>query len=121
MAETNLKLRSDIFASMEITTPSAGYTAGQMVKIEDTVGVIAETKTVGQTAVLIYKAEKIVVPKGTSTGENTFAAGDKVYFDAGDANVNSSSEGNTLCGRCLVAAGASDTTVEIQLNGDVQA
>lgn len=121
MSETALKLRSDIFASMEITTPTAGYTAGQMVKIEDTVGVIAETKTVGQTAVLIYKAEKIVVPKGTGTGENTFAAGDKVYFDASDASVNSASSGNTLCGRCLVAAGASDTTVEIQLNGDVQA
>lgn len=121
MSETALKLRSSNFSSMEITTPTAGYTAGQMVKIEDTVGVIAETKTVGQTAVLIYKAEKIVVPKGTGAGENTLAAGDKVYFDATDANVNSASSGNTLCGRCLVAAGAAATTVEIQLNGDVAA
>jgi hypothetical protein len=55
MSETNLKLRSDIFASMELTTPTAGYTAGQMVKVEDTVGLIVETKTVGQTAVLVYR------------------------------------------------------------------
>ncbi|MDD3089804.1 MAG: DUF2190 family protein [Candidatus Omnitrophica bacterium] len=120
MSETALKLRSDIFASMEITTPTEGYTAGQMVKIEDTVGVIAETKTVGQTAVLIYKAEKIVVPKVAGTGI-TFAAGDKVYFVSVSAAVSNASTGNTLCGRALVAAGASDTTVEIQLNGDVAA
>lgn len=120
MSETALKLRSDIFASMELTTPSAGYTAGQMLKVEDTVGVIVETKTVGQTAVLIYKCEKIVVPKVAGTGI-TFAAGDKVYFVAASAAVSNSSSGNTLCGRALVAAAADDTTVEIDLEGGLQA
>jgi predicted RecA/RadA family phage recombinase len=114
MSETNLKLRSLDFASMELTAPSAGYTAGQMVKVEDTVGVIAETKTVGQTAVLVYKCEKVVVPKSTGV---TLAAGDKVYFDSAAAAVTSTSAGNTLCGRCTVAAGSSATTVEIDLNG----
>lgn len=118
--ETALKLRTTIFASLKLTTPTAGYTAGQMVKVEDTVGVIVETKTVGQEAVLIYKAEKIIVPKVAGTGK-TFAAGDKVYFSSGDAAITNSADGNTLCGRCLVAAGASDTEAEIELNGDAAA
>ncbi len=120
MGETNLKLRSNIFASMEVTTPTAGYTAGQMLKIEDTVGVIAETKTVGETAVLIYKCEKIVVPKVAGTGI-VFAAGDKVYFKAADAAVTNASSGNTLCGRALEAADASDEEVLIDLAGNVSA
>jgi predicted RecA/RadA family phage recombinase len=116
MAETNLKLRNDVFASMEITTPTAGYTAGQMVKINDTVGVIAETKTVGQTAVLIYRCEKVIVPKVAGTGI-TFSAGSKVYFVAGSAAVSNSSSSNTLCGRAMEAATADDDEVEIDLNG----
>jgi len=120
MSETNLKLRSPIFASMEIVTPSAGYTAGQMVKVEDTVGVIAETKVSGQIAVLIYRCNKVVVPKIATTGI-TFAAGDKVYFVSASAAVSNASTSNTLCGRALVAAGASVAEVEIDLNGAVAA
>lgn len=120
MAETALKLRSDIFASIELITPTAGYTAGQMVKVGDLVVVIVETKTVGQIAVGIYKADKIVVPKVAGTGI-TFAAGGKVYFKSASAAVTNASTGNTLCGRALVAALAADTTVEIDLNGAVQA
>jgi predicted RecA/RadA family phage recombinase len=120
MSETLLKLRSDVFASMEVVTPTAGYTAGQMVKIGDVVGVIAETKTVGQIAVLIYKCDKIIVPKVAGTGI-TFAAGAKVYFKSANAAVTNASTSNTLCGRCTVAAVAADTTVEIDLNGAVAA
>jgi len=116
MSETALKLRSSNYASMEVTTPTAGYTAGQMVKINDTVGVIAETKTVGQIATFIYRCEKIVVPKVAGTGI-TFAAGAKVYFKAASSAVNNVSSGNTLCGRCTLAAAAADATVEIDLDG----
>jgi len=117
MAETDFKLRSQVFSSMRVTAPSPGYTAGQMVKIEDTVGVIVEAADTGDEAVLVYKAEKIVVPKDITSGQNTFAAGDKVYFDATDENVNSESSGNTLCGRALEAAVAADTEVLIELDG----
>ncbi|MBM3210588.1 DUF2190 family protein [Candidatus Poribacteria bacterium] len=120
MAETLLKMRSDKFASMVVTTPTAGYTAGQMVKVEDTVGVIAETKAATKDAVLIYKCDKIVVPKVAGTGI-TFAAGDKVYYKAANAAVTNVASGNTLCGRALVAAGASATSVEIDLTGNIVA
>jgi predicted RecA/RadA family phage recombinase len=120
MAATALNLRSNIFASMVVTAPSAGYTAGQMVKIEDTVGVIAETKTVGQDAVLIYKCDKILVPKVAGTGI-IFAAGDKVYYRAASSAVTNASSSNTLCGRALEAAGATDDEVLIDLTGNLAA
>jgi len=120
MSETALKLRSNVFASMVVTAPTAGYTAGDMVKVEDTVGVIAETKAATLDAVLIYKCEKIVVPKVAGTGIS-FAAGDKVYYKAADKKVTNASTGNTLCGRALEAAGASATTVLIDLTGNLAA
>lgn len=115
---TALKLRSPNFKSVKVTAPSAGYTAGQMTKIEDTVGVIVETKTLGQETALIYQCEKIVVPKSTGV---TFAIGDKVYFSASAAKVTSVASGNTLCGRALAVGGTNDTELEIDLNGDLPA
>jgi hypothetical protein len=120
MAETNLHLRSDVFASLKVTAPTAGYTAGQMVKVEDTVGVIAETKAATLDAVLIYKCDKVVVPKVAATGI-TFAAGDKVYFSSGSAAVTNVASGNTLCGRALEAAVFSADEVLIDLTGNVVA
>ena len=120
MAETGLVMRSPEFKSIKITTPTAGYTAGQLVKIEDTVGVIAETKTVGQEAVLIYSCPRIVVAKRAGTGLS-IAAGDKVYYRAAGPDVTGASTSNTLCGRATEAATAAATTVEIDLHGDIAA
>ena len=118
MSATNLKLRSPHFKSVKVTAPSAGYTAGQMVKIEDTVGVIVETKTSGNNTALIYECEKIVVPKATGV---TFAIGDKVYFDSSAAKITSVASGNTLCGRANAVGASSDTTLEISLLGNAAA
>lgn len=118
MSATNLKMRSPNFKSVQVLTPTAGYTAGQMVKIQQLVGVIVETTTVGQYAVLVYNAEKIVVPKKTGV---TFAIGAKVYFSPGDAAITSVTSGNTLCGRALAVGGTSDTELEIDLAGEVSA
>lgn len=118
MAATALNLRSPVFKSFKVTAPSAGYTAGQMVKIEDTVGVIVETKASGNDSALIYECEKIVVPKSTGV---TFTKGDKVYFDATAAAVTSVASGNTLCGRANADALSAATSVEISLLGNAAA
>lgn len=114
MSETLLKLRSPNFKSVKVTAPTAGYTAGQMKKIADMVGVITVTAALGVETALIYDAEKIVVPKATGV---SLALGGKVYFDASAAKVTSVSSGNTLCGRALEAAGSSVTEIEIDLDG----
>ena len=118
MAATAFKPRTNVYEEMTVVTPTAGYTAGQMVKVEDTVGVIVETKTVGLNAVLVHKCEKIVVPKATGV---TFAIGDKVYFDTATAKITSAASGNTLCGRANAVGASGDTELNINLNGSVAA
>lgn len=117
MTATALELRSDKWRAVEVTAPTAGYTAGQMVAVGSLVGVIAETKAATYKTSLIYAADKIVVPKDG----NAITQGAKVYFSSSGAEVTATASGSTLCGRCLVAAASGDATVEIQLNGDVVA
>ena len=119
---TNFKLRSstgnDPFASLEITAATA-YTAGQMVKQEDIVGVVVGTVAVGAQVVIVYQASKIVVPCQLVTTANlaNMVAGCKVYFDSADASVNTVASGNTLCGIVTKTAALAATTVEIHLMG----
>lgn len=120
MTETGAKLRSPQFASVQFTAPTGGLTRGQMYKHNSLVGVIVDTVDAGEIAVMIYKADKIVCPKRAGTGI-TFAIGDKVYYRAASNNLTNATTSNTLCGRCLVAAGATDTEVEVDLNGAVVA
>ena len=118
MSATALKMYSPNFKSFKVTAPTATYTAGQMIKIHDTVGVIVETAAVGVDTALVYSCEKILVPKDTGV---TFDAGDKVYYKAGTAAVTSTASGNTLCGRAIAAGLTGDTTLLIDLHGDVPA
>lgn len=124
---SGIDLRSNRFASFKFTNSAtdSGYTAGQMTVIEDTVGVIVEAVGTseatqsddypnGAVGVIVYEAEKIVVPKTTS---DALAAGDVVYFDSAEAKVTTSSTGNSLCGVALEAASTSATTVTIALDG----
>jgi len=119
---TNFKLRSstclDPYASLEFTA-ATDYDAGEMVKREDTVGVIVGDTDSGDQAVLVYIAAKIVVPCCEITSGNLadFAEGCKVYFDAADKEVNASPGGNTLCGIVNVQPSVGDEEVEIYLNG----
>lgn len=118
MSATALKLRNPNFKSVKVTAPSAGYTAGQMVKVGEQVGVIVETKTSGNDTALIYDCEKIVVPKSTGV---TFIVGAKVYFDASAAKITSTASGNTLCGRANAVGASADTELEISLLGNAAA
>ena len=118
MAATLLKLRSPIWESIKVTAPSAGYTAGQVVKVGQIVGVIVETKTVGLDTALIYKCEKVILPK--TTGE-AWTIGAKLYFNATTAKLTTVASGNTLCARANIAYAASDTEGEVSLAGNVAA
>ena len=118
MSATTLKMRSPNFKSFKVTAPTATYTAGQMIKIHDTVGVIVETAAVGVETALVYACEKIVVPKDTGV---TFDAGDKVYYRAATAKITSTASGNTLCGRALEAGLTGGTELEIDLQGNLPA
>lgn len=120
MAATALKLRSPNFKSVGITAPTGGLTAGQMHAANSLIGVIVESKDAAADAVLIYECEKVIVPKVAGTGI-TFSIGSKVYYNSSAKKVTNVSTGNTLCGRALEAADASDGEVLIHLTGNVVA
>ncbi len=122
MAATNFKLRSsthnDPYASL-VFTAATDYDAGEIFKIEDTVGVAVHDIDNGDEGVLVYQAAKILVACVAITSGNSgdFAVGCKVYFDAADKEVNVSSGGNTLCGIVVEAPAVGDETVLIHLMG----
>ena len=120
MAISGPHIRSEHWRAIDLTVPTGGVTAGQMDLIHDMVGVWAETKDAGETCAFIYQADAILVPKGEATAD-VFDAGDKVYFDHADQEVNATSSGNTLCGRALETVDAADTEVLIDLEGHLAA
>ena len=119
---TNFKLRcstnNDPFASLEYTA-GTDLTAGVMLQLNDIVGVIVGTVVSGAQAVLVYQAAKILVPCQLVTTGNlaAYAQGSKVYFDTADANVNTVSADNRLCGVVTKSPVSGDTEVEIHLMG----
>ena len=117
MATSGIDLRCgpEHWSSMDVTL-GATITAGEMNKIQDTVGVYFEAGDSGDQVAFCYKAAKIVVAKVAGSGL-TIAQGARVYFVSASDAVTGTAGSNTLCGRCLVAATAAATTVEIELNG----
>lgn len=111
-----LENRSPDYESVEVTTPSPGFTAGDMDVIEDTIGVYMRDCTTGNPVAFLYKSAKIELPKDTTSGV-TFAIGDKVYFDSSASKVTNETSGTTLVGIALEAAVAADTSVLCSFNG----
>src|SRR3990170_4178576 len=112
-----MELRSPNFKSVKVTAPTAGLTAGQMYAAGYIIGVILNTAAAGESAVLIYQCDKILIPKNVNTA-CVFAIGAKVSFDSSALKADIADTTTYVCiGRGLVAAGASDTTVEVDLHG----
>lgn len=118
MTATLLKLRCplELTKSFLATAPSGGVTAGDMAKVQDSVGIYVETAAVTVTVGFIYKAEKVVCPAASAA---TFSVGDKVYFDSTNAEITNTASGNTLCGVATVAKTAGQTEAEIELDGNL--
>ena len=115
----NLKLRCPLAVthSMETVVASPGVSAGDMFRESNVVGVFVNDYATGDTGVLIYKAERIIVPCAVVTTSVNYAVGEPVYFDVADAEVNQTTSGNWLCGNVLVTPAIGDTEVEIELDG----
>lgn len=100
---------------------SAGFSQYDIVKIQETVGVVYFEASVAlsEEFQLVYHCEKIIVDKQTGTGES-FVAGDKVYWSGvnGAAVTPNYQTGYYWIGIATEPAGESDETVEIDLKGD---
>lgn len=101
---------------MEVTVPAGGWTAGAIVKFEDTVGVSFGTYAAGDIGVLIYEADEIEVACAAASGSD-YKQGASVFFDVADTEVNESSTGNFHCGSVVEQPAASAVKVKISLRG----
>jgi len=115
--EKGLKLRTKLESAKTLkarTQEGESYSAGEMVKVNDTIGVVVEEVEENSDFVLVYEAEKIIVPKATGTGVS-FSVGDNVYYDGNQKKVTNNSSGTILCGKALESAGDDDEEVLIDL------
>jgi predicted RecA/RadA family phage recombinase len=115
VTESGLKLRTKLESAKTLrstTGTDSSHSAGDMIVVGDTVGVVVEDVGTSSDFVLVYEAEKIVAPKASG---QSFAAGDVVYYDPNNGEVTAVSTSNTKCGRALESAGTSDAEVLIDL------
>ena len=115
--ESGLKLRTRLQSAKTLraaTDATTTHSAGDMVVVGDTIGIVVEDAPVSSFFVLVYEAEKVVVPKATGVGES-FEAGDAVYFDDANGVITATTTDNTKCGIALEAAGTSDDQALIDL------
>lgn len=104
--------RDNFSGDLVDAAPTGGTTKGLMYNIQDSYFVARETKSA--TVDCVFAAQGAVrVTKVVATGD-TFAIGDKVYFDGTD-RVQPNSTGGTLVGIALEDAAQADTDVLIWL------
>ena len=105
-------VKDAILTDVVVARVSALYLVG------DTVGEALENADFGEEAVLIYHAEKILVPK-MITSTDIFLPGDRVYWDPTTRLVSPDYDsGYYWIGIATEPADADDLYVEIDLKGD---
>lgn len=92
--------------SIEVTTPSGGYTSGQPVKVGSLVGISANTYVQGQKAVLRLVGV-VLVPK---TASQAWTAGAMLYWDDTAKSFTTTTTSNTFGGYAWADAASADTT-----------
>lgn len=117
VTESGIKLRTKLESAKTLkasTGTSETHSAGDMIAVGGTVGVVVEDVGTSSDFILVYDAEKIVVPKATGTGIS-FSPGDNVYYDPNANCVTSVSTDNTKCGKALESADTSDDELLMDL------
>lgn len=105
--------------SINYTVPSGGVTSNDIVLLTDIVGVAASTG-VENDVVPVYVSGVFEVAKNNS---QAVTIGQKLYYDADNEELTTSSEGGSpwgafpLAGYASEAAGSSETVVEVKLIG----
>lgn len=90
------------------------FKAGDLVLVEETVGVVLEDAKKGEKFSLVYEASEIVVPKSVQA---TFKPGSYVYFSPSSRPSSVRAHGNSAscCGIALEEAGEGTTEILIDL------
>jgi len=111
-----LKLRCPVASTeaVTVTAPSGGYVAGEMVTLNDCIGVVATATAAAALAAVFIKAPKIVLACAAAATAG-YAVGEKVYYDG--TQITETASGATLCGTVNVASVVGATEVNINFDG----
>jgi predicted RecA/RadA family phage recombinase len=93
-------------ATLTITAPVGGTTAGNIYVNGDFAGVALSTAAAGSAAVLELGTGVYTFPKATA---EAWSLGAKLYWDAANARLTTTASGNTLVANAFKAALAADT------------
>jgi len=108
----SIEMRGKEFSSMVVTATTA-VAAGELMKVEDTVGVAFSAISEGASGVMVYECDAIEVAKAAVA----MAVGEKIYLDETNKVVTTVSTDNTLCGRVKEDAADTASVVIIDLKG----
>ncbi len=95
-------------------TNSSAVAAGDVVVINGNVCVAVNAYGANAEGIYVFRG-RVEFPKEASLA---IAPGEKVYWVAGNGNVNKTSSGNTLCGIAVEASATTDTTALIELTNN---
>lgn len=117
VTESGLKIRValDSVKMLKVTTNSrTAHNAGDIIMVNGLVGVVVENVGPDSDFVLVYEAEKIVVPKVAGM-MSAIQKGQRVVVEYGTMKVKSGPCAGQLCGIALEDAGDFDEEVLIDL------
>lgn len=101
---------------------TAGYSAGDVVKVGDVVGIIYADVALAATAVLLYKIPRLLAPCDTvATTTANHTVGQKLWYNSATAKIRDAwaVTGDLIVGTCHVASAVGDTTVEMEWDGTI--
>jgi len=95
-------------------TPSSNVSAGDVVVQNELVGVALSAITANELGSLCVEGV-LAFPKDTGSS-SAISVGEKCYWDASNEVATTTVGSNKLIGKCVKAAAADDSTVQIKMN-----
>jgi len=99
--------------TIQVTAPTGGYTAGQLIELVDMVAVVEDTLAAGEVGIAhttgVFNLTK---PAAAASG---FTQGDSVYLTSTGA-INATPTGDQYVGKAWAAAATGATTVPVNIN-----
>lgn len=104
--------------SMTLTAPGGGVTSGSVYKIGQLL--VVATHDADAADAFVGKTTGVFSDMPKATGQS-WTEGAALYWDNGAGKFTTTASGNLLAGCAAEAAGSSDTTGTVRLNGTVKA
>lgn len=108
-----IELRCSNYEETEVVISGAAVEKGDFAIYNNVCGFYLQDGAIGDTVILITKAENVLITKEAPLAIN---AGDAVYFDTSARNCDKT-DTNHLCGYCRRAAASADVIVSVNFDG----